>query len=230
MINVHDVARTLGVPFAYPGEGTGEFKLEKTDGTRYTCKTWSVAARALGGTEFFMVKANFGHNVGWFRADDVAKLKELKLRWQHRSDPEKLGPIVKAVGPAVPCSITIAEDMGRWTRFSTCGRQAVGELAEHDRTVPACSMHIKTDERRKAKDAQWRAEWDEAKAKRKRDEETKRAIADTLERIHPLFEQLGFVPATVTPGRGDNDRLGICLPAETIEELVRRAVELEEMM
>lgn len=69
--------------------------------------------------------------------------------------------------------------------------------------------------------------------RQERERQTSQAIQETLDRLDPLLEALGINIQTVVEGRGtgrERQRLGILMPAETVEMLVRKAIELDEIM
>jgi hypothetical protein len=49
------------------------------------------------------------------------------------------------------CQVQVS-DGGRWPSYRTCGRKVVGEISQYGKKIPACSLHVKAEQRRKAKD------------------------------------------------------------------------------
>lgn len=91
-----------------------------------------------------------------------------------------------------PCEVVISKDEGRWTSHHGCNRPAVGTVNDWGREVRGCNLHVKAQERRVAKDREWREQYDAETAQRQRDKEADRAAREMLEAHTELLEDLGI--------------------------------------
>jgi hypothetical protein len=109
-----------------------------------------------------------------------------------------------------------------------------------DEAVAAWTASVERAAARKIEAAERQARF---KAERldieRRKRETRRKVDETLEQLRPLLADLGIHPDSAAVGidlRSDHsmfsvgDRVGLLLPAEAVELLVAKALELEKLM
>lgn len=134
-----------------------------------------------------------------------------------------LGPnprLVKINGKPIehrPCGVGMAQDMGRWTSFSTCWRPS--ETADG-----RCSMHRKAIERAAVKDAERQERWAESDRQYERARENRRRAAEALAVLRSAVEPLGIRPATITAPDQTVE-----LPPEVAETLAQFLGEYDEL-
>lgn len=103
-------------------------------------------------------------------------------------------------------------------------------LAAHQRSdLMFGDALLAAEQERKAEEKARTEERDRQRTERQeRREQTSRAVQETLERIRPLLEELGISPQTVSTGTSGGyaaERVGVLMPAEAAETLVRLAIE-----
>lgn len=198
--NPNAVARLCGgweLTPSFDHRATGWY-LRRPGGERSRHDTWAAAVKASRVTDWVRIVEN-GGGATWVPAAGVRD----DLRWSH--GPRGSTPRVRFEAGTAACEVWISRGDHRMSYSGCCGRVAVGTARQFGGDVPACTMHVRAQERRDEADRAMHAEWAARDQRRQRDREAEQAARDLVPVVVGALDALDVARAAEqvgTDGKG----------------------------